>query len=58
MTVLDSFLYQHILQVFDRNPNNSTSAATRKRLVDADPDLTQNERLTVREFLDAFPVED
>nr|GMC72903.1 phosphoglucan phosphatase DSP4, amyloplastic [Ipomoea batatas] len=46
------------VNVFDRNPNNSTSAATRKRLVDADPDLTQNERLTVREFLEAFPVED
>nr|GMC76174.1 phosphoglucan phosphatase DSP4, amyloplastic-like [Ipomoea batatas] len=46
------------VNVFDRNPNNSTSAATRKRLADADPDLTQNERLTVREFLDAFPVED
>ncbi|XP_019193961.1 PREDICTED: phosphoglucan phosphatase DSP4, amyloplastic-like [Ipomoea nil] len=45
------------MNVFDRNPN-STSAATRKRLADADPDLTQNERLTVRQFLDTFPVED
>nr|GLL23372.1 phosphoglucan phosphatase DSP4, amyloplastic-like [Ipomoea trifida] len=45
------------MNVFDRN-SNSTSAATRKRLADADPDLTQNERLTVRQFLDTFPVED
>ncbi|KAI3458898.1 hypothetical protein Pfo_015561 [Paulownia fortunei] len=45
------------LQVFDDNPS-SISAAIRNRLTGDDPDLSTNERLIIRQFLETCPDED
>lgn len=45
------------VQVFDENPS-STNAAIRKRLTGEDPDLTDNERSIIRQFLETCEDED
>ncbi|KAG8390544.1 hypothetical protein BUALT_Bualt01G0094500 [Buddleja alternifolia] len=45
------------IKVLDDNPS-STSAAIRNRLTSDDPDLSTNERLIIRQLLEAFPDED
>ncbi|XP_031117986.1 phosphoglucan phosphatase DSP4, amyloplastic-like [Ipomoea triloba] len=45
------------VKVVDIN-TDSTSAAIRERLSGDDPDLTPMERATIRQFLDALPVEE
>ncbi|KAG8380584.1 hypothetical protein BUALT_Bualt06G0030700 [Buddleja alternifolia] len=45
------------VQVFDDNPS-SISAAIRKRLTGDDPNLSTNERIIIRQFLEACPDED
>lgn len=42
------------MQVADDNPHGFT-AALRKRLTADDPALTMNERLIIRQFLEACP---
>ncbi|KAB1218985.1 Phosphoglucan phosphatase DSP4, amyloplastic [Morella rubra] len=42
------------IQVLDDN-TDSVSAVIRKRLTSDDPDLTKEERLKIRQFLEAFP---
>lgn len=44
-------------QVLDDNPD-SISAAVRNRITSDDPDLTSDERLIIREFLEAYPDEE
>ncbi|PIN19353.1 hypothetical protein CDL12_07973 [Handroanthus impetiginosus] len=43
--------------VIDDNPD-SISAAIRSRITGDDPDLSMNERLIIRQFLEAYPDED
>ncbi|GAA0165753.1 protein phosphatase [Lithospermum erythrorhizon] len=44
------------IKVYDNKPN-SINAAVRRRMAGDDPDLTKNERIIIRQFLDAFPEE-
>ncbi|XP_009796924.1 phosphoglucan phosphatase DSP4, amyloplastic isoform X1 [Nicotiana tabacum] len=45
------------VKVLDDNPD-SISAAVRNRITSDDPDLTSDERLIIREFLEAYPDEE
>lgn len=50
---IDALIFS-FLQVLDDN-TDSVSAVVRKRLTSDDPDLTKEERLKIRQFLEAFP---
>lgn len=45
------------MQVSD-DQRNSETAAIRARLINDESDLSPNERLIIRQFLEAFPDED
>ncbi|XVE68734.1 hypothetical protein DITRI_Ditri09bG0093100 [Diplodiscus trichospermus] len=47
----------NFVQVVDNDPS-SVNAATRKRLTSEDPDLTKEERMKIRQFLEAYPDEE
>lgn len=51
---VNSFSTLFYMQVADDNPHGFT-AALRKRLTADDPALTMNERLIIRQFLEACP---
>ncbi|KAL6980272.1 Phosphoglucan phosphatase DSP4, chloroplastic [Sarracenia purpurea var. burkii] len=50
-------LYDMSCTVSDDDPNSIT-AALRKRLMGDDPDLTKDEQIKIRQFLEAYPEEE
>ncbi|XP_024020564.1 phosphoglucan phosphatase DSP4, amyloplastic isoform X2 [Morus notabilis] len=51
----DGHVNNYVDVLYDDDPSSSASAALRKRLCDEDSDLTTEERLKIRQFLEACP---